>query len=37
VRESGSLPQRRSPAPCAAGPLTRITEIAAGGRPLDKA
>ncbi len=32
-----SDPAIRSPAACARGPLTRITEIAAGGRPLDRA
>jgi len=37
VRVSGNGPPISCPAVCAAGPLTRITDIAAGGRPLDKA
>src|SRR5574338_1114873 len=37
VLASGSDPAMRPAASCAAGPLMRITEVAAGGRPLDKA
>jgi hypothetical protein len=37
VRASGSDPAIPTAAACAFGPLTRMTEIAAGGRPLDKA
>ena len=37
VRAAGKEPAIRSPAACACGPLTRMIDTAAGGRPLDNA